>query len=165
MSAAPPQVDLEVAYRRYGPMVFRRCVRLLRDEEKAADCMQDVFVQLARHRDRFDGAATAALLTRIATNLSLNRLRADRIRPQCADDGVLGEILAADDLEARTLAGRTLGWLFAPERERTRTLAVLHFLDGLTYEEIAQQEGISAEGVRKHLNRFRGRIRERAEER
>lgn len=38
--AAPPVLDLDDAYRRYGPMVFRRCVQLLRDEEKAADCLQ-----------------------------------------------------------------------------------------------------------------------------
>jgi RNA polymerase sigma-70 factor (ECF subfamily) len=36
-------LDIEQFYRRYGPMVLRRCERLLRDPEKAADAMHDVF--------------------------------------------------------------------------------------------------------------------------
>ena len=39
-------IDVEAAYRRYGPMVLRRCRQMLRDEQQATDAMQDVFVQL-----------------------------------------------------------------------------------------------------------------------
>ncbi len=163
MPAAAP-LDLEVAYRRYAPMVFRRCRQLLRDEQLAEDCTQDVFVQLGARLSSLRSDAPAALLNRIATNLALNRLRLERRRPRAEGDGVLDEILAVDDLESRTLAGRAIGWLFTHEREQTRTMAVLHYLDGLTYAEIAHELGISAEGVRKNLARFRGRIRSRTEE-
>ena len=140
-------------------MVFRRCVQLLRDEGQAEDCMQDVFVQLVRHRERLDGTALASLLGRIATNLSLNRIRANRARREdSAIDPRVAEIAAAGDVEARTLAGRTVAWLFRRERERTRTMAVLHYVDGWTHEEIARELGLTAEGVRKHLRTLRVRL-------
>ncbi len=44
-------VDVEEYYRKYGPMVLRRCWRLLHDEEMAVDAMHDVFADLLRSRD------------------------------------------------------------------------------------------------------------------
>ncbi|HEX4621951.1 MAG TPA: sigma factor, partial [Myxococcaceae bacterium] len=41
-------IDVEAAYRQYGPMVVRRCRKLLQDEAAAVDAMHDVFVQLIR---------------------------------------------------------------------------------------------------------------------
>ena len=41
-------LDVEAAYRRYGPMVRRRCQRLLGEPEAARDATQDVFVRLVR---------------------------------------------------------------------------------------------------------------------
>ena len=38
-------VDIEAWYARYAPMVHRRCRALLRDDEEAAEAMQDVFVE------------------------------------------------------------------------------------------------------------------------
>ena len=37
--------DFDSLYRTFGPMVLRRCRFLLKDEEKALDAMQDVFVR------------------------------------------------------------------------------------------------------------------------
>ncbi|HZN93656.1 MAG TPA: sigma-70 family RNA polymerase sigma factor [Myxococcales bacterium] len=152
-------LDIDAAYRRYAPMVFRRCIQLLRDEGQAEDCMQDVFVQLVRHRERLHGAALSSLLGRIATNLCLNRLRDGRARREDpAVDPQLAEIAAAGDVEAKTLAGRAVAWLFRRERERTRTMAVLHFVDGWTHEEIGRELGMTADGVRKHLRTLRVRL-------
>lgn len=35
-------------YRTYGPAVYRRCLRLLRNRDAALDATQDVFVKLVR---------------------------------------------------------------------------------------------------------------------
>jgi DNA-directed RNA polymerase specialized sigma24 family protein len=39
-------IDVEALSRRYGPMVLRRCRRLLGDEQEALDACQDVFVRI-----------------------------------------------------------------------------------------------------------------------
>ena len=70
-------IDVEQSYRQYGPLVLRRCRRLLRDDALALDAMQDVFVQAMRRRDQLHDAAPAALFLRMATNVCLDRLRAE----------------------------------------------------------------------------------------
>ena len=38
-------------------------------------------------------------------------------------------------------------------------MAVMHFVDGLTYEEVAAEVGLSVSGVRKRLRTLKGRAR------
>ncbi len=151
-------IDIEASYQRYGPMVLRRCCRLLRDEEKAVDAMHDVFVQLLRHKGRLAEDRPAALLQRMATNLCLNRLRTGRRRPEDPEDALLLQIAAADDTEAQASVRSLLGKIFGSERESTRTIAVLHLVDGLTLEEVAREVGLSVSGVRKRLRTLKSRV-------
>ncbi|HET9450423.1 MAG TPA: sigma factor, partial [Aggregicoccus sp.] len=113
-------IDVDASYRRYGPMVLRRCRFLLRDEEKAVDAMHDVFVQLLDHQEALEATAPSSLLHRMATNVCLNRLRTQRRRPQDApprDAGdeahtaLLEQLAALDDLESRTGAAALLSRL------------------------------------------------------
>ena len=72
--------------RAYGAMVMRRCRRLLRGEEDARDACQDVFVRLISNRHRLDNRHGSSLLYRIATNVSLNRIRDRRSEPAAVDE-------------------------------------------------------------------------------
>ncbi len=151
-------IDVDAYYRRYGPMVLRRCRFLLRDEEKAVDAMQDVFVQLLDHQGGLKESAPSSLLHRMATNVCLNRLRSERRRPQDRDEELLLQIASLDDLEARTGAASLLDRLFGREQESTRTIAVLHLVDGMTYEQVAAEVGLSVSGVRKRLRTLKAHL-------
>ena len=151
-------IDVERYYRAYGPMVLRRCQRLLRDEELAVDALQDTFVQLLRHRGSLDEAAPSRLLNRMATNVCLNHLRTRRRHPEDRDEALLLEIASLDEAEDHHMARNLLQRLFAKERASTRTMAVLHYLDGLTLEEVARQVGLSVSGVRKRLRPLKDRL-------
>ena len=50
--------------------------------------------------------------------------------------------------------------IFQNERPSTRTMAVMHLLDGLTLEEVAAETGLSVSGVRKRLRTLRSNVRE-----
>ena len=156
-------MDVEALYERYGPMVLRRCRQLLKDEDEALDIAQDVFVQLLRHRGRMRAEYPSSLLYRIATNLSLNRLRDRRRRAETADDELLQRLADADELEPRLEARALLDTLFGRQRESTRTIAVLHYLDGMTLEEVAREVGLSVSGVRQRLRRLRACLTELVE--
>lgn len=150
-------LDVEDCYRRFGPMVMRRCRRLLRDEELALDATQDVFVQLIRHEAKLEGTATSSLLFRIATNVCLNRIRSRRRKPETPDDELLSAIADADEGDggfARALLQR----VFKDELDSTRTIAVLHLVDGMTLEEVAAEVGMSVSGVRKRLRGLKARV-------
>jgi RNA polymerase sigma factor (sigma-70 family) len=152
-------VDIESIYRQFGPMVLRRCRQMLRDEDGARDAMQDVFVQVLR-RETMILEHPSSLLYRIATNTCLNLLRDRKRHPEDRDDDLLARIAAVDDHGAELEARSVLDRLFGREKESTRTIAVLHLLDGFTLDETAKLVGMSVSGVRKRLRLLRGRIRE-----
>ena len=150
-------VDVKQLYRLYGPMVHRRCRRLLGDKEEAADAMHDVFVLLVRHQERLTVRSPAGLLYKMATDVSLNRLRTRRRHPETRDEALLAAIASADEpdkaAEHRTLLDR----VFRREQPSTRLIATLHWVDGMTLQETAQVAGLSVSGVRKRLRTLKER--------
>jgi RNA polymerase sigma-70 factor (ECF subfamily) len=148
-------LDIEYLTDRYGPMVLRRCRRLLCDEDEAMDACQDVFVKLIENRARLDARYPSSLLYRIATNVCLNRIRDRRRRPLTHDDELLSRIASAEAPGALTEARSRLERLFGRHPESSRTIAVLHHLDGLTLEQVAAEVGLSVSGVRRRLRRLR----------
>ena len=148
-------IDVEDTYKCHGPMVLRRCRSLLRDEQQAVDAMHDVFVQLLVHRDRLVDRGTCSLLWRIATNVCLNKIRSQKRRPEDPRSELLAQIAARDDAEARGGARVALDRLFAREPVSTGAMAVMHLVDGMTLEEVADCVGLSVSGVRKRLRTLR----------
>lgn len=55
-------------------------------------------------------------------------------------------------MEEKITARRILDRIFRRHEAGTRVIAVLHYLDGLTLEEVADQVGLSVSGVRKRLD-------------
>jgi RNA polymerase sigma-70 factor (ECF subfamily) len=143
--------NLEELYRRYGPLVLRRCRQLLRDSAEAEDASQEVFMQIVRNPHLVEAEFPSSLLYRIATNVSLNRLRSKARRAETRDDDVLMNIAVAEDVEERFAASRLLDKIFNRHPESTKVMAVLHYVDGLTLEEVARETALSVSGVRKRL--------------
>ncbi len=153
-------LDVEALYRKYGPMVLRRCRWMLRDESWARDAMQDVFVQLLKREDSMSVDHPSSLLHRIATNVCLNLLRSRSRHPEDRDDELLMRIASCEDDSSRFEAANFLDRIFGREKESTRTIAVMHLLDGYTLEEVAKETGLSVSGVRKRLRTLKSRVRE-----
>ena len=153
-------VDVEALSRRYGPMVLRRCRRLLRDEDEALDACQDVFVRVIKNRARLDVRYPSSLLYRIATNVCLNRLRDRRREPLTRDEAILFEIAHAGEPGGASDARLLLARLFGRHPESSRTMAVLHYVDGLTLEEVASETDMSVSAVRKRLRALRASLTE-----
>jgi RNA polymerase sigma-70 factor, ECF subfamily len=149
------EVDVEALYERYGPMVLRRCRHFLHDEDEALDVMQDVFMNLIKHSDRLTARYPSSLLYRIATNLSLNRIRDRKREPVKPGEEMLHAIACHPDQDAPLLLER----LFGRHPGSTRTMAVLHYLDGMTLEAVAGECGMSVSGVRKRLRALRDTLR------
>jgi len=150
-------VDPHSYYCTYGPMVLRRCRKLLGDDHTARDAMHDVFVQLLSHSDALTDQAPSSLLFRIATNVCLNRLRTRKRRPEDGD-ALLVEIAERTDPTARSAARAALDTLFRNEPADTALIAVLHLHDQMTLEEVAAEVGMSVSGVRKRLAKLRTKL-------
>ena len=150
-------MDVENLYRQYGPMVLRRCRGLLRDEELAADAMQETFVQVLRHRTTLNARYPSSLLYRIATNTCLNTMRSrTRDSPFSAEPVHRAALPGREQVEDRVCSTRgTWSRCSCGARESTRKAAQMHYLEEKTLAETAQEVGLSISGVRKRLRSLR----------
>ena len=152
--------DQEVArlYRRYGPIIYSRCRRILRDEAAAADLTQEVFLRVLRRLDALPADETAALkwIYRISMNLCLNHLRGEAFRARAVlpvdDECTAGPEAAAvsKDLVARTLSRIP---------ERLRTPAVMVLVEDKPHLAVADLLGISRRTVVNRVSEFGRRFR------
>lgn len=157
--------DLNELYKQYAPMVLRRCKALLKDSDAAMDIMQNVFLNVARKREQLDMKYPSSLLYRIATNLCLNYIRDNKRLINESfnggeDDDFLVRIATIESDENRNVAKLLLDKLFGRNLETTKTIAVLHYLDGFTLEETAREVGMSVSGVRKRLRNLRSELKQ-----
>jgi RNA polymerase sigma-70 factor, ECF subfamily len=140
-------------YREYGPAVYRRCLRLLGDRERARDATQEVFVRLVRDMRRLeDRENVLPWIYRVATNHCLNLRRDVRRRGEEAlDQGLeLAPQAPADAYPERQLAQKVLSRFDA----ETQAVAVGVFVDGMEHEEVAAALGVSRRTVARKLDRF-----------
>ena len=148
-------IDIAAYYEKYGPMVLRRCRFLLKDEERALDAMQEVFVKLMENQHRLEGTYPSSLLYRIATNISLNMIRsASRSRTDTNPD-LIDTIASSENIPEHTATKDFLDRLFKSAKPSTREIAVMYYLDSMTYEEVARETGLSVSGVRKRLRNLK----------
>jgi len=149
------EIDVDACYRKYGPMVLRRCWRILRDKEKAHDAMQEVFLKLLQNHGRLQDSYLSSLLYRMATNVCLNRIRDERKHQTPFHSDFL--------MQVGSLGGQEDGWaleslfdyILKVEKASTHQIAVMYFVDGLTMEEIAEEMKLSVAAICKRLQRLR----------
>lgn len=148
-------LDVEGLYRRYGPMVLRRCRSIVGDEADALDAMQEVFVQVLRRRHTLRGDHPASLLYRVATNTSLNRLRSRRRCRSVAAGDAISEMAGPDDPAQRAVTRALLEQVFDGQKEGTRAIAEARWVEKASLRETARRSGLSVSGVRKRLRTLR----------
>jgi RNA polymerase sigma-70 factor (ECF subfamily) len=149
--------SLDQLYREHGHAVLRRARRMLRNEDDARDVVQDVFLDLHRHPDRFEARSSiATYLYAAATHACLNRIRDGKNRTRLvAIETTPTAAPAASD--TRALACEILAGL--PDEDAA--LAVYLYCDELTHDEIADMLGCSRRHVGDLAMRLRRRIMER----
>ena len=148
--------DFDTLYNQYGPMVLRRCRFLLKDEDKALDAMQVVFVRLIERKEKISNICSSFMYT-MATNVCLNKIRADKLRSGPEFD-VIAEIvedhvssLQEDKIDSSIL----LDCIFSKRDSKDRQIAVLYYVDDYTLEETAEKMNMSVSGVRKRLSKLK----------
>ena len=150
-------IDVAAWYAQYGPMVIRRCRKILGNEDDALDAVHDVFVNLLRGRLRLHNRFPSSLLYTMATNVCLNRLRKKKWEIQkdlsheeplfCyKDEGF-------DQVDAELL----LEDILKDESEENRAVYFMYHADGMTFKEIGEAIGLSISAVRKRVEAFKSR--------
>jgi RNA polymerase sigma-70 factor, ECF subfamily len=166
----------EQVMNRYWDRIFARVFQLLKNREDAEEVTQDAFIRAHRGLDKFRGDASfSTWLYQIATNLAHNRywywFRRKREasvsidQPLLSDSNLtLEQVLpaeSADPLDA-TLAQEFIDRVSLCMRElnkKHREVLVLRNVKNLSYEEIADELGISVGTVKSRIARARDALK------
>jgi len=146
--------EISQLYHRLGPLIYRRCLRLLANPEHARDATQEVFVRMLKNAKKLENDRECLpWLYRVATNYCLNQIRdGSRLDYRRSED--LPRQSIAADAESSLVAREQLVALLGRVDERTARIALFAHLDGMTQIEIAEVTGLSRRTVGKRLRRF-----------
>ncbi|MCG3126371.1 MAG: RNA polymerase sigma factor YlaC [Phycisphaerae bacterium] len=146
-------VSLESLYRSHASAILAYLRRTLRAGDGAEDLLQETFVQAVRRPDQLAGVSSPrAWLFGIARHVGLSALRRRR-----ADERLVTEPPAEAEGGARLEAVReAIEGLPETQREALE----LRLRDGLSYQEIADVQGVPVGTVRSRLHHAMRRLRE-----
>ena len=160
--------------RRFNRRLFRTARAILKDDAAAEDALQDAYVAVYQHIDRFRGDADLSTwLTRVVVNQALQALRKTRrqgvvvsldslydephaIGPTMENAAPDAPERAVMRAEIRRLVERKIDDL----PDAFRIVFVLREVEEMTIEEVARCLAISEATVRTRLFRAKARLRE-----
>jgi RNA polymerase sigma-70 factor (ECF subfamily) len=172
--AAGHEAALDHLMERHGERLFHFLIRLLQNDDDAADLAQESFVRVYQHRRSFDRKQKfSTWLYAIASNLARDRFRWRARHPQVSLDaeseeggGALADVLSeskpspSQTLEASERAAAVRAAI-AALAEDLRLPLVLAEYEGRAQAEIAQILDCSVKAVEMRIYRARQQLRER----
>lgn len=151
-----PEQAIERIFREYYTDVCRAVLRIIPDPGIAEDIAQDVFYDLWRKRDRLDvKTSVGAYLRRAARNKSLNYIRDQKIKPEGEEKLPHREEQQPDanrKLEIKDLQS-SIDRAVNDLPERCRQIFSLSRFEDMSYQEIADQLGISVKTVENQISK------------
>lgn len=169
------RVNDEAAFRevvgRYKAKIYNYIYRMTGSSEDAEDLTQEVFIRMYTSIDAFRGQSSLnTWLFRIAGNLCIDRFRRAKNRtPAYSLDEPIHDDLAGHEIPDRTYEPHRLlesgemaeqiQQALARLPEKLRAPLLLHDLEGMPYEEIAQVVGCPLGTVKSRLFNARMQLR------
>ncbi len=146
------------------PRLQRVALRLLGNAEDAEDMVQEVYMKLWNKRDALpDVKDVEAYCVTLTKNMCIDRLRMAEMEKADVDE-VPTMLAATDDVEAqveRHDAVEQVKQIIETLPEHQQQVITLRDMEDCSFEEIAEQTGLTAVNIRMLLSRARKTIRER----
>ena len=148
-------------FRTHSKTVFNYIYYKFGNEEKARDAVQEAFVKLWENCARVAPEKAKAFVYTVANNLYLNVIKAEKVRlKHRKEDSTTTrqdpEFLLEEQEFKEKLENALAG---LPENQRTTFL--LNRIDGKTYAQIAELEGVSVKAIEKRMHLALKTLRER----
>lgn len=158
----PPEEVLETCFRQHYAELCRGVYRLLADQALSEDLVQEVFIRVWERRqhisfdERFIFYLKKSCYHAALAHLSSNKKHLHHAEDtlQVAGTGGADEDMLHSELED------SVRLAIAALPEKTRLVFTLSRYEGLTYRQIADQLGVSAKAIEKHMGIALSRLRE-----
>jgi RNA polymerase sigma factor (sigma-70 family) len=156
---------LQLVYRDTSAKLFGICLRILRDKAEAEDVLQDVYMTVWRRAETFDPGRASPItwLVAVARNRSIDRLRsgagARRMAPldEAAEvrDSAPSALAQVERWQEHQRLMDCLGELEPRHAGAIRSA----FLDGATYDELAQRMDVPLGTMKSWIRRSLQRLK------
>ncbi len=156
------QAEFEAALEANRKILFKICNSYCRNRDDRDDLAQEIVVQLWRSFAGFDGRCRfSTWMYRIGLNVAISFYRRERTRSRYVISSEERVMEAMDLREGRTDELRTLHEFIGGMDPLNKALMLL-YLDGNSYQEIADVLGISETNVATKIARLKESMRRKA---
>jgi RNA polymerase sigma-70 factor (ECF subfamily) len=157
-------IDWDEIVRREGAAVWRTAYRVARNRADADECYQETFLAALEFSNRQPVRNWTALLQRLATTRAIDSVR-KRLRRKVDVDSADAELVSCvNDDPSRHAEGvelaSALRWAIAQVPKRQAEVFCLHELGDWSYQDIADQLGITVTSVGVILHRTKHKLRQ-----
>lgn len=141
--------------------MYRLASILLHDDDESKDVVHDVFARMLVGKLTLQEDSAKAFLLSCVRNQCLNVIRNHKVQQRARqllmlDDEI--EDITTDELESTiTILQRGIADLYPPICQE---IIRMHFHEGLTFREIAEQKGLSERTIYKHLRSALNQLRQ-----
>jgi RNA polymerase sigma-70 factor (ECF subfamily) len=138
--------DFEESYRTHVNAVFRYALRTVGNRELAEDITSEAFLELYRHQGSVDSVRLPAWLFTVVRNRAVDYWRKRAVEQRHAQELRQVESVSPAGLDVEA-------WLLREPALKPvhRVCLILHFVHGMTREEIGHRLDLSATKVKGHL--------------
>jgi len=146
-------------YEAHCGRVYSVVRRVVGDDHLAEDVSQDAWVRAFEKLHLFRGDSSfGTWMHRLAVNSALNRLRRQSRRPDV--EAAAEKISGPQPMDEAVLNQKLLGQALDRLSPGYRTVLVLHDVEGLTHDEIAERMGVTVGTSKSQLHKARARMRD-----
>lgn len=154
---------LDELYDRHAPMVYRKCIALLRNKESAQDITHDVFIKAFLNIAKLkDGQSFAKWIITITYNKCMDSLRLTKKSFTNSLDEQYDNLASDDDEKNIKIEKEAelehLEQAFLKLPEPDRVLLLMQFQDNLSIQQIQEILGLKASAVKMRLKRAKEKL-------
>jgi RNA polymerase sigma-70 factor (ECF subfamily) len=158
----------EILMQRYSLQVYSAAVRLMHDEEDAAEVTQMAFIQAYKQLASWQGGNFGAWVTVIANHIGLRLLEKEKRRGEVRFDDVrctadLADVADETYNEQREQQLQTLEQAIAQLPEQEQQIIRWHYYEGVPLQQIACRLGQTENNIKVRLFRIRERLKKKIE--
>ncbi|MBD2754144.1 RNA polymerase sigma factor [Spirosoma validum] len=158
----PQQAEssLETVYNRYVDQVYRQCLSMTKDSEKAQDFTHDIFIKVFHKLDAFEQRSSLSTwINSIAYNYCADQLRlAKRLQTTSLDEELNGQVSESQEAALQEEATQLVNQALASLSKAEQVLLRQKYEEGISLDELAQMHQLSLSAVKMRLKRSREKI-------
>jgi RNA polymerase sigma factor (sigma-70 family) len=156
-----PTACFEALYNRYVGKVYRRCLSLTKDVEKAEDFTHDIFIRTFARLDRFQERSTfSTWLYSISFNYCMDQIKlSSRLPMTPLEDNLVNQYVDTNEYEQLEERRQQFTMAMDSLTPQEANMLRMKYQHGLDIHQIAKESNLKESAVKMRLKRSRDKVR------